>query len=95
MIEDGLAVALTRCQGLQGGGERHRESILDPGSIAQLLPGATASSDKPVVAVVDSGVLFDPLVEALRTGGLPVFRSADRAVRALCKWVDVKSRMRN
>ena len=76
-------------------GEGHRESILDPGSIAQLLPGATAGSDKPVVAVVDSGVLFDPLVEALRTGGLPVFRSADRAVRALCKWVDVKSRMRN
>ena len=76
-------------------GEGHHESILDPGSIAQLLPGAAAASAKPVVAVVDSGVLFDPLVEALRTGGLPVFRSADRAVRALCKWVDVKSRMRN
>jgi len=71
-------------------GEGHRESILDPGSIAQLLPGAAAASDKPVLAVVDSGVLFDPLVEALRTGGLPVFRSADRAVRALCKWVDMK-----
>jgi acyl-CoA synthetase (NDP forming) len=71
-------------------GEGHRESILDPGSIAQLLPAAAATSDKPVVAVVDSGVLFDPLVAALRSGGLPVFRSADRAVRALCKWVDVK-----
>jgi len=71
-------------------GEGHRESILDPGSIAQLLPAAAAASDKPVLAVVDSGVLFDPLVGALRSGGLPVFRSADRAVRALCKWVDVK-----
>jgi acyl-CoA synthetase (NDP forming) len=76
-------------------GEGHRESILDPGSIAQLLPAAAATSDKPVVAVVDSGVLFDPLVDALRSGGLPVFRSADRAVRALCKWVDVKSKIRN
>ncbi|MEJ2581336.1 MAG: acetate--CoA ligase family protein [Acidobacteriota bacterium] len=73
-------------------GEGHRESILDPGSIAQLLPGVAKSSDKPVIAVVDSGVLFDPLVEALRAGGLPVFRSADRAVKALCKWVDVKRR---
>jgi acyl-CoA synthetase (NDP forming) len=73
-------------------GEGHRESILDPGSIAQLLPGAVAISDKPVVAVVDSGVPFDPLVAALRAGNLPVFRSADRAVRALCKWVDVKRR---
>jgi acyl-CoA synthetase (NDP forming) len=76
-------------------GEGHRESIHDPGSIAQLLPAAAATSDKPVAAVVDSGVLFDPLVAALRSGGLPVFRSADRAVRALCKWVEVKSRMRN
>ena len=76
-------------------GEGHRESILDPGSIAQLLPGVATASEKPVVAVVDSGVLFDPLVEALRAGGLPVFRSADRAVRALCKWIDLKSRMRN
>ncbi len=73
-------------------GEGHRESIHDPGSIAQLLPKVAATSEKPVAAVVDSGILFDPLVEALRAGGLPVFRSADRAVKALCKWVDVKSR---
>ncbi len=73
-------------------GDGYRESILDPGSIAQLLPGAAAASDKPVVAVVDSGALFDPLANALKSGGLPVFRAADRAVRALCKWVDVKRR---
>jgi hypothetical protein len=71
-------------------GAGHRESILDPGSIAQLLPPVASASDKPVVAVIDSGVLFDPLAEALRAGGLPVFRSADRAVRALCKWIDLK-----
>jgi acyl-CoA synthetase (NDP forming) len=71
-------------------GEGHNESILDPGSIAQLLPGAAAASDKPVVAVIDSGALFDPMADALKSGGLPVFRAADRAVRALCKWVDVK-----
>jgi acyl-CoA synthetase (NDP forming) len=73
-------------------GEGHHESILDPGSIAQLLPGAAAATDKPVVAVIDSGTLFDPMAKALKSGGLPVFRAADRAVRALCKWIDVKRR---
>jgi acyl-CoA synthetase (NDP forming) len=71
-------------------GEGHGESIHDPGSIAQLLPAAAAASDKPVVAVVDSGALFDPLADELKAGGLPVFRAADRAVRALCKWIDLK-----
>ena len=85
-------VPLTPAMQTLAPGEGHRESINDPGSIAQLLPGAVSASDKPVVAVIDSGVPFDPLVAVLRAGGLPVFRAADRAVRALCKWVDVKSR---
>jgi acyl-CoA synthetase (NDP forming) len=70
--------------------EGHRESIDDPGSIAQLLPQIAAVSSKPLVAIVDSGDLFDPLAETLLAGNLPVFRSADRAVRALARWVDVK-----
>ena len=88
-------VPLTPAMQTLAPGEGHRESILDPGSIAQLLPNSTAASDKPVVAVVDSGEPFDPMVSALRAGGLPVFRSADRAVRALCKWIDVKTRNNN
>jgi acyl-CoA synthetase (NDP forming) len=83
-------VPLTPAMQTLAPGEGHRESILDPGSIAQRLPAIAAAGDKPVVAVVDSGALFDPLCEALRAGGLPVFRSADRAVRALCRWVAVK-----
>ena len=73
-------------------GEGHRESILDPGSIARLLPAVAAATDKPLLAVVDSGVLFDPLADALQAGGLPVFRSADRAVRALGRWVGEKQK---
>ncbi len=71
-------------------GDAYSESIYDPSSIAQRLPRAAAATDKPVIAVIDSGSLFDPLAEALRAGGLPVFRSADRAVKALCKWIDIK-----
>jgi len=29
---------------------------------------------------------------ALVEGGLPVFRSADRAMRALCRWMEIKVR---
>jgi acyl-CoA synthetase (NDP forming) len=71
-------------------GDEYAESITDPGSIAQRLPRLAAATDKPVIAVVDAGRLFDPLVETLRRGGLPVFCSADRAVRALCTWIDLK-----
>jgi acyl-CoA synthetase (NDP forming) len=68
----------------------HSESILDPDSIATLLPQLAGESETPLVAVVDSGVPFDPLADELTRGGLPVFRSADRAVRVLCKWVNSK-----
>jgi hypothetical protein len=37
--------------------------------------------------VVDAGRLYDPLVRALEAGGLPVFRRADEAVRALGTWL--------
>jgi acyl-CoA synthetase (NDP forming) len=84
------AVPLTPAMQTLPRGEGHSESILDPDSIAQRLPRIAAASDKPLVAVIDSGTLFDPLADALQTGGLPVFRSADRAVRALCRWVNLK-----
>lgn len=87
-------VPLTPAMQTLAPGEDHHESILDPGSIARLLPDVVAASDKPLLVVVDSGVLFDPLADALQAGGLPVFRSADRAVRALCRWIDVKSKNR-
>jgi acyl-CoA synthetase (NDP forming) len=71
-------------------GQGHDESILSEDSVARALATVAASSDKPVVAVVDSGRLFDPLADQLAGGGVPVFRAADRAVRSLCSWVDLK-----
>ncbi len=40
-------------------------------------------SGKPVVCSVACGSLYEPYVAVARKHGLPVFRSADRAVRAL------------
>jgi len=63
------------------------QEIEDPGSLAHRLPRLLAAARKPLVAVVDSGSLFDPLARALRLGGVPVFRSADQAIRSLGRYL--------
>jgi acyl-CoA synthetase (NDP forming) len=45
------------------------------------------SCDKPLIVVVDSGPLYDPLADAFQNQGLPVFRSADQAVWILGKYI--------
>lgn len=59
----------------------------DPGSLANAIPPLFDASPKPVVFVVDSGKLYDPLCETVRSRGVPVFRSADEAVRALGRYL--------
>lgn len=61
--------------------------IEDPGSLVHRLPALFRNTRKPMIAVVDSGPLYDPLVRGLRAGGLPVFRSADQAIRSLGRYL--------
>jgi indolepyruvate ferredoxin oxidoreductase beta subunit len=56
-------------------------------SLAQVLPAIFEDSRKPLVFVVDSGTVYDPLAAAVRSRGVPVFRSADEAVRALGRYL--------
>ena len=53
--------------------------ITSPGgmdkSIASRLPPLMKKYGKPVVAVMDSGKLFDPLTEALEEAGVVTFRA--------------------
>jgi len=80
-------VPLTPAMQTLPSGENHRESVMDESSVCQLLPAVATRNRKPLVAVVDSGDLFDPMEAALEAGGLPVFRSADRAMRVLRRWM--------
>ncbi|RJP76098.1 MAG: CoA-binding protein [Desulfobacteraceae bacterium] len=57
-------------------------------SIAVLLPELVKQSQKPIITVVDGGTIYDPLVEALEKGDIPVFRTADRAVAAAAKYIE-------
>ncbi len=85
-------VPLTPALQTLAAGEGHRESVSHPDSICRLLPHVAGRQTKPVVAVIDSGALFDPMAAALEAGGLPVFRTADRAMRALATWIAVTRR---
>jgi len=63
--------------------EGHDEDVTSEGSIAARLVRLRESVRKPWVAVVDGGPLYDPMVDVLQSGGIPVFRTADRALRLL------------
>jgi acyl-CoA synthetase (NDP forming) len=67
-------------------GPGHDEDAGAPEAIAARLVRLWATTTKPWVAVVDAGGLYDPLVRLLEDGGIPVFRTADLAVRSLGRW---------
>ncbi len=66
------------------------KTLLEEGlgeSFAARLGDLAKKSGKLVVFCVASGSLYEPYVAEARQRGLPVFRSADRAVRALAAFV--------
>jgi acyl-CoA synthetase (NDP forming) len=65
-----------------------RYDFKDPGSIAVSIPQLIGQLDKPVVGVVDGGRLYDSLVDELIKKRVAVFRSSDRAVRALALYIE-------
>jgi len=64
------------------------EDLGAPGAIAPRLVELWHRTTKAWVTVVDAGPLYDPLAAALETGGIPTFRTADAALRALAAVVD-------
>ena len=79
-------------RGLGEGAEPERALTAADGIVKRIAQLA-APCDKPLLVVVDSGALFDPLVNAFQENGLPVFRSADQAVRTLAKYVQGRLRV--
>ena len=69
-------------------GESHGEDLAAAGSLASRLAALWAATSKPWAAVVDGGALYDPMAGLLEEAGIPVFRSADRAVRLLGRWAE-------
>ncbi|MCG8565831.1 MAG: CoA-binding protein, partial [Desulfobacterales bacterium] len=57
------------------------------GNIRDRLIALNRASDKPVIAVVDGGRLYDPLRDALTRNNIPVFTLCDQAVAALSLYI--------
>lgn len=62
------------------------------GSLPARLPGLVRGYRKPLVFVVDCGPLYDPLALAVRSAGIPVFRSSDQAMRSLGHYLDHRTK---
>jgi acyl-CoA synthetase (NDP forming) len=72
------------------GGASPEESIHHEGSLVHRLARLLPQSDKPLMASVDCGALYDPMARALEAKGIPTFRSADEALLTIGKYVTGK-----
>ena len=66
--------------------------IDSPESIVQTLPKVVASCRKPIIGVIDGGPLFDPMADKLMEQGVCIFRSSERATRALVRYTEARLR---
>jgi acyl-CoA synthetase (NDP forming) len=70
-------------------GPGHPEDLDRPGAIADRLAAVWRETAKPWVASVDAGPQYDAFAERLDTAGIPTFRTADAATRALAAVCEV------
>jgi acyl-CoA synthetase (NDP forming) len=66
----------------------HDEDVEHSASVARRLVDLAADGGTPFVAVVDAGDAYAPMVRVLEASGIPVFATANRAVRLLNRWAD-------
>ena len=92
LADPGVDLGLVGCVPLTGAlqtlarGEGHAEDVGGPDSLASRLVRLNAATRKPWVAVVDGGPLYDAMARVLEDGGVPTFRTADRALAMLARW---------
>lgn len=96
--DPGVDLGLIGCVPLTGAldtlpkGEGHDEDLAAAHAVATRLEAVFAATDKPCVAVVDAGPAYDALARRLERAGLPTFRNADRALRALAAFATAGAR---
>ena len=89
LLDPGIEAALVGCVPLTGAlntlaaGPGHADDVAREDSLASRLMRMRDLTRKPWVAVVDAGPLYDAMATRLEDGGIPVFRTADRALHVL------------
>ena len=61
-------------------------------SQAKTFPKLVRESEKPIICVADGGPLYDAMAVQLMNQGVCIFRSCERAVRALVRYVEARLR---
>ena len=84
LADPGVDAALIGCVPLTAALATLPEQV--PAGITTGLLRLFDDTAKPLAVVVDSGALYDAFARALQAGGVPVFRTADRATRAMARW---------
>lgn len=87
LASDGIDALVVGCVPLTAALKTTATEIAEGGSLAEILPPLFAATDKPAVVVIDSGAMYEPLVRQLREAGVPVFRSADQAIRSMGRYL--------
>ena len=82
----GIVPYTVRMNTLAAGPDSHGEDVTCPDSVAVRYGEFFHETEKPFVAALDTGPLYDPLCFELEKRGVPVFRTADRALRMLEIW---------
>ncbi len=89
LLDPGVHVGLVGCVPLTGAlntlaaSAGHPDDVTREDSLASRLVRLRDATAKPWVAVVDGGRLYDAMARHLEDGGVPTFRTADRALRIL------------
>ena len=91
--DDGVDVTVVGCVPLTPTletlpvGAGHAEDLAGPDALPARLGRIRADSAKPFVVVVDAGPRYDSFAKAIEGKGIVVFRTADRAMRAVESWI--------
>jgi len=100
MKADGIDIGIVGCVPLTAAlntlpaAPAHGDDLTRPDSIGLRLARLKEELTKAWVAVVDAGVVYDPLVALLEQHGVPTFRTADTALRLLNVLVAARQRSR-
>jgi acyl-CoA synthetase (NDP forming) len=86
-------VPLTSALNTLAPADGHTENVFRDDSVAMRLVRLNQEVDKPWVAAVDGGPLFDPMARLLEENGIPTFRSADRALHLFGRFCGAKLRV--
>ncbi len=89
LLDPGVGAGLIGCVPLTGAlntlaaGAGHADDVAHADSLANRLVRLRDLTPKPWVVVVDGGRLYDAMAGRIEDGGIPAFRTADRALRMM------------